>query len=275
MEEPAGISATPWSMNTTVVVRPGGPALRRSTRTLTAIVWSTTLPLVQLFADCTQANAAANPGQPVLNDYGQSAAEVTAEVTAAVNANAAVIKARAVLAAAHKVTLAKIAAERTAYNNYLLAVRSKVATRIAATRKAYYAAHAATLAARKVEATDKARLAALITSTTAAIRARHYRPVDGTWTGDAAQYFIPGIGLEPIQVQISLYGGHVSDISVPQYASTGDSAAYNAMALPVLMEEAMVAHDTARVASVTGATLTSGAFAKSLLSALTKAGFKY
>ena len=72
-----------------------------------------------------------------------------------------------------------------------------------------------------------------------------------------------------------LVWGHVSDISVPQYVSTGDSAPYNAMALPILMQEAMAAHDTAVVANVSGASLTSEAFTKSLQSALINAGFKF
>ena len=109
---------------------------------------------------------------------------------------------------------------------------------------------------------------------TAAVRAKHYRPVDGTYLGTVAQYFIPDLGLEPIQVRIVVYGGHVSDVSVPVYSTTGDSKAYNEMALPILMQETMAAADTAAVAAVTGASLTSGAFQKSLSSALVAAGFK-
>ena len=42
--------------------------------------------------------AAANPGQTIANDYGQSAAEVAAEINAAVAANATVIHWNAVVA---------------------------------------------------------------------------------------------------------------------------------------------------------------------------------
>jgi len=196
-------------------------------------------------------------------------------VTAAVNATPSVIAARHVLALDHAATLARVTAEATARAAYLAAVASKSATRIAATKKVYDAARAATLHAKAGESAESTAVTNLVTATTAAVRAKHYLPVDGVWTGSPFQYFIPSIGLEPIQVQISLYGGHVSDISVPQYASTGDSASYNAMALPILMQEAMAAHDTAVVANVSGASLTSEAFTKSLQSALTNAGFKY
>jgi len=244
-------------------------------RRFLAVLLGPTAALLPILALAGPAAAAANPGQPVLNDYGQSPAEVTAEVTAAVNAAPSVIAARHVLAVDHAATLARVKAEATARAAYLAALASKNAARIAATKKVYVAAHAATLHARAVESAETTVVARLVATTTAAIRAKHYLPVDGVWTGSAFQYFIPGIGLEPIQVRITLYGGHVSDISVPQYASTGDSASYNAMALPILMQEAMAAHDTAVVANVSGASLTSEAFTKSLQSALTNAGFKY
>jgi hypothetical protein len=195
-------------------------------------------------------------------------------VTSAANATPAVVKARAAVVAAHNAVLAKARAQAVSYTAYVAAVRSKNAVRIAATKKAYVAAHAATLRAKAVEAAARAALAKLLTATTAAVRAKHYLPVDGTWTGVASQYFIPGIGLEPIQVRITLYGGHVSDITVPQYASTGGSAEYNAMALPILTQEAMAAHDTAVIATVSGASLTSQSFRTSLQSALAAAGFK-
>lgn len=244
-------------------------------RKCTALLLGSSAALAPLVSLATPAFAAANPGQAVVNDYGQSPAEVTAEVTAAVNATPAVVKAKNAVTAAHNAVLARAKAETTAKNAYSAALKTKNPARIAAAKKALVAAHAATVRAQAVEAAARTALARLIASTTAAVRAKHYLPVDGVWTGDAAQYFIPGIGLEPVQVQITLYGGHVSDVTVPQYAKTGDSAQYNAMAIPTLSHEAMTANDTAVVASVTGASLTSEAFHKSLLSALTKAGFKY
>lgn len=246
----------------------------QKTRAYAAALLGATAPLMP-FLGTADAFAAANPGQPVLNDYGQSANEVAAEIRAAVEATPAVAKARAAVTAAHATLVAAVRAEYKTHRAYVAAVHSKSKARIAAAKKADRAAHAKTLAARKAEAAAKNALSRILTSTTNAVRAQHYTPVDGTYTGAVSQYFIPGIGLEPIQVSITVYGGHVTDVQVPVYTSTGDSAAYNAMALPTLMQEAMAANDTANVATVTGASLTSGAFANSLLSALTSAGFKY
>jgi NADH dehydrogenase/NADH:ubiquinone oxidoreductase subunit G len=220
------------------------------------------------------AYAVTTPGQDVLNDYGQSDAEVTAEVTAAVNANSGVAAARSKAAGAHSLAVSRTAAEAKALAVLKKAVKSKKKKAIAKAKKAYKLAHARGVAARAADAAAKAACAKTVASVTAAVRKQHYRPVDGTYLGAVSQYFIPSAGLEPIQVRIVVYGGHVSDVSVPVYVSTGDSAEYNAMALPILMQEAMQAHDTSTVAVVTGASLTSGAFTKSLASALVSAGFK-
>jgi hypothetical protein len=244
-------------------------------RKCAALLLGTTATLVPLFASAAPADAAANPGQPILDDYGQSPAEVAAEITAAVNATPSVIAARHAYAVDYAALIARQKAEAAARAAYLAAVKSGSAARIAATRTVYVADHAATVHASAVFVAERTAMTNLVNATTAAIRAKHYTPVDGVWTGDAAQYFIPGIGLEPVQVQITIYGGHVSDISVPVYTTTGDSAAYTAMSIPVLMQEAMNANDTATVANVTGASLTSEAFHNSLLSALLKGGFKY
>ena len=247
----------------------------RTSRVCTALLLGSTAALAPVVAGAwVTADAAPNPGQSIWNDYGQSPAEVTTEVTSQVNAAPAVIKARRAVTTAHSTLLARITAEKAAHSTYLKAVKSKNKARIATTKKAWVAAQKRVTAARTAENAAKAALTKVLASTTKAIRAGHYTPVDGTWTGDVAQYFIPDTGLEPIQVQITVYGGHVSDVSVPVYATTGDSGSYNAMALPTLMEEAMAAHESASVAAVTGATLTSGAFAKSLTSALVKAGYR-
>ncbi len=226
------------------------------------------------FAGTEAALAAPNPGQAINNDYGQTAAQVTAEVIRQVNATPSVVAARRAVTSAHATLVARIGAERAAYSRYRAAIRSRVAARIASTRRAYLAAHARTVAARAAEARAKAALARVIRSVTAVVRSRHYRPVDGTWTGNVVQYRAPDVGLEPLQVRIVVSGGHVTDVSVPQFASTGDSGDYNAFALPILRTEALAANDTAKVANVSGASLTSGAFKTSLQSALTSAGFK-
>lgn len=219
------------------------------------------------------AYAVTTPGQDVNNDYGQSVVEINAEVTAAVAANGAVVTARARYVAAHRLLAMRVKTEAVAKAAYLRAVQAKKRTSILRTRKAFLAAHALTVKAKAADTVTRATYLRVVAATTAAVRARHFQPVDGVHTGDVAQYFIPGAGLEPIQVQITVYGGHVSDVSVPQYVSTGDSASYNARALPVLMQATVAAHDTAAIAGVTGASLTSGAFTKSLQSALIRAGF--
>ncbi len=218
--------------------------------------------------------AAAEPGQSVYNDYGQSAVEVNVEVNTEVNANLAVRQARVRVTSFHTTVLYRLRVQAVARTAYLAAVSSRNAARIRTTKATYVAAITATNKAKAVEAAAVTALNKTIASVAAAVRAKHYRPVDGVWTGAVSQYFIPGVGLEPIQVRITVYGGHVSDVSVPVYVSTGDSGGYNARALPVLMQETMLAHDTAQVAAVSGASLTSSSFQKSLSSALVAAGFK-
>ncbi len=195
---------------------------------------------------------------PINNDYGQSADQVTAEVAAQVAALPAVKAAKA------KVAVAQAALRKAKHAE---AVARRTGTGVAA-------AHRRTRRAKAALAAARAALAKVVASSTATVRAAHYTPVDGSFVGTVAQYFIPGLGLEPIQVGITVYGGHVSDVTVPVYVATGDSGEYNAMALPILTTETMAAHDTAAVASVTGATLTSGAFVTSLTAALAAAGYK-
>ena len=221
------------------------------------------------------AYAVTTPGQDVRNDYGQSDAEVAVEIARAVDATPAVVAARSKAAAAHRLALARTAAEAKAEGRLPRRGRSTSTARL---QRAHCGPIARRTSARwpraAADAAAKAACARTVAAATASVRATHYRPVDGTYLGPVSQYFIPSVGLEPIQVRIVVYGGHVSDISVPVYVATGDSGDYNAMALPVLMQRAMAAHDTAAVAAVSGASLTSGAFAKSLSSALVSAGFK-
>jgi hypothetical protein len=220
------------------------------------------------------AYAVATPGQSLYNDYGQSTVEVNVEISTEVNANLAVRQARVKVTTFHNAVLYRLRVQATARTAYLAAVRSGNAARIRTTKATYVAAIAATNKAKSVEAAAITALNRTIASVTATVRAKHYRPRDGVWTGAVSQYFIPGVGLEPIQVRITVYGGNVSDVSVPQFVNTGESAGYNARALPILMQETMAAHNTAAVAAVSGASLTSGSFKVSLQSALVAAGFK-
>lgn len=221
--------------------------------------------------------ASAVPGQPVENDYGQSPAEVSAEIAAVVNADAGVIRTKAALVKARDVVLVRASMESKARAAYLAAVRSKVTSRIATTYKAYLAAKAATARAK----TAYTAAAKLYTSTRATVTARvtatHYLPKDGVWTGTKKSYLVPSVpvSFEPMQVQITVYGGHVSDVAVTAQAEAGtDSAHYNDISLSTLMLQAMNAGDTSNIAGVSGATLTTGAFESSLQSALVAAGFK-
>jgi uncharacterized protein with FMN-binding domain len=102
----------------------------------------------------------------------------------------------------------------------------------------------------------------------------HYRPVDGTVMGQRSTYFIGQDGtFHPIVVSVTVTGGHVSAVSVPVYEKAGETGSINAYALPLLVQRALAAQDTAEVASVSGASLTSTAFRNSLSSALLTAGY--
>ena len=226
----------------------------------------------------TPAFAAASPGQAVANDYGQSDGEVAAEVNAAVAANATVIHWNAVVAYDLRVLRARAALEAKALAAYKAAIKSRNKKRIATTKKAYVAAHAATAKAKTVYNAAATKRRAVIASVTAAVRAAHYRPVDGTYDGRLVNYLVPTtpkFSFEPLQVRITVYGGHLSDISVVAQAPVlSDSNSYNVMSLSTLCLEAMSAGDTANVAAVSGASLTSEAFQQSLQAALVSAGFK-
>jgi uncharacterized protein with FMN-binding domain len=224
------------------------------------------------------ANAAANPGQALVNDYGQSDAEVAVEIRGAVEGSRYVKAALATYTSAHSTYLYRASQESKARAAYLSAVRSKVRTRIVRTQKAYVAAHALTVKAAAADKAARLALAAVRARITAQVKALHYRPVDGTFTGSLQNYLVPTtpkFSFEPMQVRITVYGGHVSNVEViKQAAPTSDSAHYNEMSLSTLMIEAMSANDTAKVAYVSGASLSSEAFEQSLTAALIAAGFK-
>ena len=88
---------------------------------------------------------------------------------------------------------------------------------------------------------------------------------DGTYRGAAADAYY---GL--VQVQAIIKGGALVSVKVLQYPSDRNTSRYiNSHALPVLQREAIKAQ-TGKVDFVSGATLTSEAYVKSLSSALTQ-----
>ncbi|MFN8167403.1 MAG: FMN-binding protein [Candidatus Nanopelagicales bacterium] len=220
------------------------------------------------------AHAAPNPGQTVENDYGQTDAEVDAEVAAAVSADPAVRAARARVASAHAVVVARATAEAKAKKTYAKARKTHKKKSIAKAKRAYKLARSRTAAARSAEASAASAAAAVVAQKNAAVRWMHYRPVDGVWQGARSSYYIPDDGkLHPIEVRITVSGGHVVAVSVPVSETSGETGRINESALPVLIERALAAGDTAEVASVSGASLTSYAFRNSLSSALLRAGY--
>ena len=89
---------------------------------------------------------------------------------------------------------------------------------------------------------------------------------DGTFTGQAAN-----TRFGPVQVQITVSGGAITDVQVPQYPSeSGRDQQINSRALPVLVKETVQAQ-SAQVDMVSGATYTSTGYRTSLQSALDEA----
>ncbi|MCW3493332.1 FMN-binding protein [Microbacterium sp. SSM24] len=90
---------------------------------------------------------------------------------------------------------------------------------------------------------------------------------DGTYTGAAAQ-----TRFGPVQVQVTISGGEIADVQVPEYPSSNPKdRQINERALPVLVSETMSAQ-TADIQMVSGATYTSDGYLQSLQSALDQAG---
>jgi uncharacterized protein with FMN-binding domain len=76
----------------------------------------------------------------------------------------------------------------------------------------------------------------------------------------------------PVEVQITVAGGKITDVSVLQYPNgNGRDQQINAYALPVLIDETL-AKQSAAIDMVSGATVTSDGYTRSLQSALDKAG---
>jgi uncharacterized protein with FMN-binding domain len=76
----------------------------------------------------------------------------------------------------------------------------------------------------------------------------------------------------PVQVQLTVRGGRVTDVSVIQYPNgNGRDQEINSQALPVLTQETIDAQ-SADIDMVSGATVTSRGYLESLQSALDEAG---
>lgn len=89
---------------------------------------------------------------------------------------------------------------------------------------------------------------------------------DGTYTGSAAN-----TRFGPVQVQITVSGGVVTDVQVPVYPDeNGRDQQINSRALPVLVKETLAAQ-SADIDMVSGATYTSDGYLSSLQSALDEA----
>jgi uncharacterized protein with FMN-binding domain len=90
---------------------------------------------------------------------------------------------------------------------------------------------------------------------------------DGSFTGPAYDTYYG-----PVQVQVIVQGGRVVAVDVPQYpADRRASQRINSRALPMLESE-VISAQSARVNIISGATLTSDAYLRSLNSALGNAG---
>ncbi len=76
----------------------------------------------------------------------------------------------------------------------------------------------------------------------------------------------------PVQVQITVAGGSITDVAVVQYPDgNGQDQQINAQALPILIQETLKAQ-SANIDMVSGATYTSDGYVTSLQSALDQAG---
>jgi uncharacterized protein with FMN-binding domain len=76
----------------------------------------------------------------------------------------------------------------------------------------------------------------------------------------------------PVQVQITVQDGNITDVTVPEYpTSSRQDQQINSSALPVLIKETISAQ-SAKIDMVSGATVTSQGYLQSLQSALDEAG---
>jgi len=90
---------------------------------------------------------------------------------------------------------------------------------------------------------------------------------DGSFTGPAYDTYYG-----PVQVQVTIQGGRLVAVDVPQYpADRRASQRINSRALPMLESE-VISAQSARVNIISGATLTSDAYLRSVNAALGNAG---
>jgi uncharacterized protein with FMN-binding domain len=89
---------------------------------------------------------------------------------------------------------------------------------------------------------------------------------DGTYTGQSAS-----TPYGPVQVQLTIGGGKIARVEVPQYPdTTRHDLAINQRAIPRLVSETMTAQ-SADIDMVSGATYTSDGYTRSLQSAIDQA----
>jgi uncharacterized protein with FMN-binding domain len=93
----------------------------------------------------------------------------------------------------------------------------------------------------------------------------------GTGTMQAFDGDVVNTRYGPVQVQVQITGGAISEVAVIEYpAGDGKSVRINARALPTLRTEALAAQ-SANIDTVSGATYTSDAYAVSLQAAIDQA----
>ena len=95
-------------------------------------------------------------------------------------------------------------------------------------------------------------------------------------TGSAGKKTVTGSVAQtrwgPVQVQLKVSGGKITDVSVIQYPNgNGKDQEINSQALPILTQETVEAQ-SADIDMVSGATVTSDGYLQSLQSALDQAG---
>ena len=100
-------------------------------------------------------------------------------------------------------------------------------------------------------------------------------PATTTTTGSTADKVVTGTAVSfrygTVQVQVTVSGGAITDITTLQAPGDGRSGQISQYAVPILQSEALSAK-SAQIDLVSGATYTSEAYAQSLQSALDQAG---
>ena len=105
------------------------------------------------------------------------------------------------------------------------------------------------------------------TATAAAATAPTTNPTSGTG-GSTYQGAVAQTQWGPVQVTITVSNGKITSVAVPTYPTgNGRDQEINASALPVLKQETLSAQ-SANIATVSGATVTSNGYKQSLQSAI-------